>query len=158
MKSSTKRKVVEVAVAANTIIFLLISVIHFYWSAGGRLWYNDVLPTNSSGTEMLNPSAAASAAVAIGFVLFALITLGCKGMFDVYIKRSYWRYAALFIAVIFFVRAIGDFKFVGFFKEVNTTRFALNDSWIFSPLCLFVGLTSLAIFAFGKGDFRQPGS
>ncbi len=42
--------------------------------------------------------------------------------------------------------AIGNFKFIGFLKTINRTRFCNNDTQIFSPLCLFIALLSLIIF------------
>ena len=37
-------------------------------------------------------------------------------------------------------RAIGEFKYVGFFKRVRGSRFARLDTWIYSPLCLLLAL------------------
>jgi hypothetical protein len=35
-------------------------------------------------------------------------------------------------------RAVGEFKYVGFFKRVRGSRFATLDTWIYSPLCLLL--------------------
>ena len=43
------------------------------------------------------------------------------------------------------VRAVGDRKYVGFFKRVRDTEFARRDSRIYSPLCLLLGLGAAAI-------------
>jgi hypothetical protein len=142
----SKRSVLVVSVIINTVIFILLSLIHFYWAFGGRLWYADVLPTNSRGSERLNPGTIAGLFVAFALLFFALITTGNRGLFNRYIKMTYFRYGALLIAVIFFLRAIGDFRFIGFFKTVKHTRFAINDTQFFSPLCLFISLLSLLIF------------
>ena len=45
-----------IPVIINTVIFILLSILHFYWASGGKLWYNDVLPTSSNGLHKLNPS------------------------------------------------------------------------------------------------------
>ncbi|MGY4386302.1 hypothetical protein ACVWYN_003353 [Pedobacter sp. UYP24] len=135
-----------ILIVVNTSIFLLLSILHFYWAIGGQLWYGDVLPTNSSGLKVLNPSIMGTLTIAIGLLLLALITIGNNGLFDKYINRKYFRYGTLGIAIVFFLRAIGDFKFVGFFKTITQTGFAINDTQIFSPLCLFVALLSLTIF------------
>ena len=134
----------------NTIIFLLLSLLHFYWAFGGRLWYEDVLPTNSSGSRRLNPGLTASLVVAFGLLSFGLITIGNSGTWDKYINRNYFRFGALLISMILLLRAIGDFKFIGFFKTIKHTRFAANDTEIFSPLCVFIALVSLLIFIFNK--------
>ncbi|TKI67695.1 DUF3995 domain-containing protein [Lysinibacillus mangiferihumi] len=48
-------------------------------------------------------------------------------------------------AVIFLIRAIGDFKYVGFFKKIKHSQFARNDTWLYSPLCLFISLVYLFV-------------
>ncbi|HVG42802.1 MAG TPA: DUF3995 domain-containing protein [Chitinophagaceae bacterium] len=141
-----KKSLKMIPVIINTVIFSLLSILHFYWSFGGKLWYDKVLPTSSNGLNTLNPSSAARFAVAVGLLFFALITAGTKGLFDPYINRTYFRYGALVIALIFFLRAMGDFKFVGFSKRVKETKFAIADTQIFSPLCLFIAVLSVLIF------------
>ncbi len=145
-----KNYLLSITIVINTIIFLLLSLLHFYWAFGGQLWYQDVLPTNSSGLKRLNPSIAAGLIIALGLLFLALITIANQGLFDKYIKGKYFRYGTLVIAVIFLLRAIGDFKFIGFFKTIIRTRFAINDTQIFSPLCLFIAILSLIIFMLKK--------
>jgi hypothetical protein len=43
---------------------------------------------------------------------------------------------------VFGLRAIGDFRYLGFFKRVTGTRFARADTLIYSPLC--AGLAAMA--------------
>lgn len=129
-----------------TIIFSLISLLHFYWAFGGNLLYEEVLPTNSMGTKRLYPSPTAALLVAFGLLLMALVVLGTQGSFDKYLNRKYFRYATLIISLIFLLRAIGDFKFVGFFKTITNTRFGMNDTMLFSPLCIVISLLTFYIF------------
>jgi Protein of unknown function (DUF3995) len=49
-------------------------------------------------------------------------------------------------AVVLIVRAIGDFRLVGFFKRVRGSRFARMDTLLYSPLCLALG-AALAVLA-----------
>ena len=49
------------------------------------------------------------------------------------------------ISVLFLLRAIGDFRFVGFFKSVTDTNFARWDTILFSPLCLFIAVVAFLI-------------
>jgi hypothetical protein len=62
---------------------------------------------------------------------------------------SQWTSAVL--GIIFVVRSIGDFRSAGFFKSVRNTTFALWDTWLYSPLCLVLGLSTLWL-AFGFLD------
>jgi hypothetical protein len=49
------------------------------------------------------------------------------------------------LALMLFLRAIGDFKLVGFFKQPSASAFAKNDSRFYSPLCLFLAAGVLYI-------------
>jgi hypothetical protein len=40
------------------------------------------------------------------------------------------------MSAVLFLRAVGDFRAVGFSKRVRDTRFAWWDTRLFSPLCL----------------------
>jgi hypothetical protein len=44
-------------------------------------------------------------------------------------------------------RAVGDFRYVGFFKRVRDSRFATLDTRVYSPLC-FVLAAGVAFIAF----------
>ncbi len=150
---SIKRSLFILPVIINTAIFILLSILHFYWACGGKRWYDDVLPTSSNGLHKMQPGTGAGLVVAFGLLLLALITAGNHGLFDTYIRRKYFRYGALIIAIIFLLRAIGDFKFIGFFKKVRLTRFGINDTQFFSPLCLFIALCSVLIFIFYRYNY-----
>ena len=45
------------------------------------------------------------------------------------------RWGTRAVGVVFALRALGEFKWVGFFKSVRDTRFARLDTWLYSPLC-----------------------
>lgn len=147
-----KRGVLIIPVIINTVIFIFLSMLHFYWTLGGKLWYDDVLPTTSNGRHKLNPSTTAGLVIAFGLLFLALIALGNQGLFDRYVKRIYFRYGTLIIAIIFLLRTIGDFKFIGLFKTVKWTRFGINDTQFFSPLCLFISLLSVLIFILSRNN------
>ena len=48
------------------------------------------------------------------------------------------------------VRAIGDFKYVGFFKQRRGTRFALLDTRFYSPLALALGVGVAVVASCGR--------
>ncbi len=54
-------------------------------------------------------------------------------------------YAGWAISAIFILRAIGDFKYVGFFKSVTGTEFASLDTMFYSPLCLGLGIIAILL-------------
>lgn len=44
------------------------------------------------------------------------------------------------IALVFFIRTIGDFHWVGICKKKKGTLFAHWDTRLYSPLCLFIAI------------------
>ena len=44
------------------------------------------------------------------------------------------------LAVGLLGRAIGEFRYVGFFKRVRGSRFAKLDTVVYSPLCLLLAV------------------
>jgi len=136
-----------ILVSINTIIFITLSGIHFYWMGGGRWGYVSALPSNPSTQELLfKPSIMATLIVACGLLLFAIITLGNLIVFPFNIDQRYFHWGNLAISIIFLIRAVGDFKYVGFFKSIRDTLFAKMDSKFYSPLCLTISAIGLAIF------------
>ena len=107
---------------------------------------NSVVPTKGNTNEKIFiPSAISTLIVAFGLLLFGLIELGNTTVFSGFLDLKYFRWGNLLIAFIFLARAVGDFKYVGFFKRVKGTAFAKNDSNYYSPLCLFISLTNAFI-------------
>ena len=54
------------------------------------------------------------------------------------------------VGLVLLARAVGDFKYVGFFKTVRESRFAVLDTWFYSPLCALLALGALWSVA-GRG-------
>jgi uncharacterized membrane protein YpjA len=129
------------------LIFLSLSGIHVYWAFGGQWYTGAVIPTKDDNEKVIMPGFVPTLIVALGlfgFGLVALMHLAEPGAdFPAWLStiRKYGLWA---IAVIFTIRAIGDFKYLGFFKKHKHTKFAINDTRYYSPLCLLVG--TLAIF------------
>jgi Protein of unknown function (DUF3995) len=132
-------------IAINTLLFLLIAAIHIYWAFGGKWGINAVLPTKSDGNLILQPSPIGTLCVAAGLLILAIITIcnadGCSFFF----RKQYIEYGNYAITALFFLRAIGDFMYIGFTKRIKNTLFATNDTKFYSPLCLFISAVSLGI-------------
>lgn len=104
------------------------------------------VPTKDNSTEKIFvPSAFSTLVVAMGLLLFGLIELGNTNVFSTWVDLKYFRWGNLLIAFIFVARAVGDFNYVGFFKRKRNTAFAQNDTHYYSPLCLFIAITSILI-------------
>lgn len=124
--------------ASITIITLVIAALfHFYWAFGGTVGANKVIPT-VDGKAMLNPSRYLTAFV--GLVLLGFAWIAYLLNFKELTILSYAKeivYAGWVLSAVFFIRSIGDFHFVGFFKKIRSTEFAKFDTKYFSPLTLF---------------------
>ncbi len=125
------------------LVFLLLAGLHIYWALGGRWGEAAVVPTKADGAQVFSPGRAPTLLVAGGL-------LGCALSVFLYATKLSIRpeyhlavvctYALRLVAGLFIVRAIGDFRYVGFFKKHRHTRFAQNDTAYYSPLCLVVGI------------------
>jgi hypothetical protein len=55
------------------------------------------------------------------------------------------KYGLWILMTLFILRAIGDFKYMGFFKKIKNTKFGQNDTKYFAPLCLIIGILTLLV-------------
>ncbi len=112
-----------IARAAAKVILVLLGVLHVYWAAGGSFGKGVTLPTRN-GKTVLRPTPMITAIVAA--CLFGMAAL-------VAAEVAVWVPAAIFV-----LRAIGDFRYIGFFKRIRDSRFAKFDTMLYSPLCLLL--------------------
>lgn len=129
----------------NASILLIISLLHVYWGFGGRWGIAQSLPTNEQGETVLKPDAMACFIVAVGLLGMSVYVFGFSKMINLPLPNIVSQYGIWVIAFIFLARAMGDFKYVGFSKKIKSTRFAELDTRYYSPLCLYLGLTSILI-------------
>ncbi|WP_298553840.1 DUF3995 domain-containing protein [uncultured Algibacter sp.] len=127
------------------IIFTSLGFIHFYWLFGGKWGLEKVIPTKDNQTSSLSIPKFATLIVALILVLFGLIYLVKSGLTNIEVPNWIKTYGYWIIPSIFILRAIGDFKYVGFFKKIKNTKFAIADSKMFAPLCLAVGIIGILI-------------
>jgi hypothetical protein len=127
------------------VIFLALSIVHMYWGLGGKWKINEAVPTNAKGDSVLKPGPAACFVVAAGLLGFAIFVLYYAKIINIALPSWISVYGLRIIAAIFILRAVGDFKYVGFFKKIQDTTFAKNDSGIYSPLCLTIGVLCICL-------------
>ncbi len=116
-------------------IFALLGLLHFYWALRGVPGNSAAIP-QIDGAPAFKPSKAATAIVGLVLLGTAAIVL-----LDVTLLVAG-------AAAVMILRAIGDFRLVGFFKRVRGSRFARLDTLLYSPLCLALG-AALALQAAG---------
>ena len=118
---------------ATAAVFAFLASMHFYWAAGGGSGKNAAIP-EVDGVPAFKPSKRGTAAVGVVLLGTAAIVL-----LDVKLLLAG-------AAVVLILRAVGDFRLVGFFKRVRGSKFARMDTLLYSPLCLALG-AALAVLA-----------
>lgn len=127
------------------VILSSISCIHIYWLSGGRWGILGAIPTKD-GKPLFGPKPGATLFVASALLVAAFLVLGRIGfLVDQLFPSSIYNYGIWGMTAIFFLRAIGDFNYVGFFKKVKDSKFAYWDTRFHSPLCLLISVSSLFI-------------
>jgi len=127
----------------NTLILGSIAAIHFYWLIGGKWGIANALPASQDGQILLKPRVVETLTVALALTFMALLHLTKVNVIETNLPKWINDYALKAIAFIFLIRAIGEFRYVGFFKKIKNTKFAQLDTWFYSPLCLLLSLNSL---------------
>lgn len=130
-----------VAIALGAV-FMLLCGLHVYWALGGKSVGSAVVPI-VSGKPAFQPSRFATMAVATALALAALVVLVRGDLLRTALPPWLSTWAAVGLGAVFVLRAVGEFRLVGFFKSVRGTPFAFWDTWLYSPLCLALGLGAL---------------
>jgi len=131
-----------IAGAAAILILVLLAGVHLYWAAGGKAGKSAAVPA-ANGRPVIKPSAFGTAMVAVGLCAMAALLALRIGWLNLpalandsgLVKIGVW-----LIAAVFALRAIGDFRYVGFFKRIRGSRFARLDTLAYSPLCVCLAL------------------
>lgn len=124
----------------------LISVIHIYWAFGGRWGTEAVIPMKEGSQQaVFVPKKWGTLCVAMLVLLASSIILVQEGWMTFFQASIFSKIGSIVCALVFLIRAIGDFKYVGFFKTIKHSKFAQNDSKWYSPLCLFLSLVYVLV-------------
>lgn len=115
-------------------------VIHFYWAFGGRWGVDATFPTLDAGPENFKPPFIATIIVGLGLCTMGLFYFLKMQSVQYALFTSVAPYVQWIIPAIFTIRAVGDFKYVGFFKSRKNSLFAEMDTKFFSPLCMLIAL------------------
>jgi hypothetical protein len=127
------------------LIFLSLSSIHFYWGLGGRWGSKAVIPVKDNNAKLMMPGPLSTFIVAFGLLGFGLFILIKSELINLNLPLWLEKSGLWVIAGIFILRAIGEFKYVGFFKKIKQTKFGQNDTKYYSPLCLLIGILTIFI-------------
>ena len=129
--------------------FFALALWHFYMAlvpgSGGAAAVPSV-----EGKRLFTPSRLATVGVGVLLTLFSVLVAATAGMISVGLPRVALSWLSYALAAGLLARAIGEFKYVGFFKRVRGTEFARLDTMLYSPLCLLLSV-GVALVGFQHG-------
>ncbi|MBN3792461.1 DUF3995 domain-containing protein [Burkholderia sp. Ac-20353] len=117
-----------------------IALVHVYWACGGRAGKRATIPERD-GKPLFQPSAAGTFAVAAALFASAGVVAARAGWLLPRLDSNAVAFGIVALALIFAVRAIGDFRYVGLFKRIRGSRFARMDTLCYAPLCVVLSLS-----------------
>lgn len=122
------------------VVFILLGMLHVYWAMGGKAGVSKVIP-EVEGKPAITPGKVVTLLVAFALIGIGVVAyiLGNMNLAS-YSYGHYIIYIGWFLAAVFLIRAIGDFKLVGFFKRHKCSEFALYDTRYYSPFCLLISI------------------
>lgn len=129
-----------------TTILLALSVLHVYWALGGN-WGSAAAVPSIDGQPLFETGFWATLAVALALSIAAVICLGTFNYRLPFLPAWVYQIGIWCIALVFLLRTIGEFRYFGFFKQVNGSLFAHWDTVLYTPLCLGLAIccTILAV-------------
>jgi len=129
--------------SALALTLAILAGLHVYWAAGGRSGGTAAVPSRPAGPALFVPSTSATLAVAAALALAAWVVAVSGGLARPIGPRSFYAVGVWGLGAVFVARAVGDFHYVGAFKQVRGTPFAALDDRLYTPLCVAIGLAAL---------------
>jgi hypothetical protein len=133
---------------ALSSIFVGLAMWHFVMAGRPTSGRSGAVPV-TDGKALFVPSARATVAVGVALLLFAALVAGTAGLISFGLPGWLLRWLSYGLALGLLARAIGEFRYVGFFKRVVGSRFATLDTFVYSPLCLALAV-GVALVAHGS--------
>jgi hypothetical protein len=104
-----------------------------------------------NGRPLFVPSRRATVAVGIVLLLFAGLVAATAGLLAVGLPPALLSWLSYGLALGLLLRAVGEFRYVGLFKRVRGSKFAVLDTFVYSPLCLLLAV-GVALVASQHGN------
>ena len=131
--------------ATTVVTFLVILAgLHLYWAFGGMRGKMAAIP-QVNGFPAFLPSSGATFVVALFLSSCAILVASDSGIIPLVLPRVIESWLMYGLSLGFALRAIGDFRLVGFFKRVRGSRFAKLDTFVFSPFCVVLAIAVFLI-------------
>jgi hypothetical protein len=120
-------------------VFVVLAIWHFRMAAAPSSGRTGAIPS-VDGRPLFTPSPAATVAVGVVLLGFAALIAAAAGLVSVGLSARVLSWICYALALGLLARAIGDRKYLGFFKRVRGSRFARLDTLAYSPLCLLLAI------------------
>ena len=124
-------------------ILALLSALHFYWAFGGTRGLALAMPFDGE-RFVWRADPIGLGGFAFFMLVSALLLAGRLGWLGTLEPRALFEWGSWAVAVVFLLRAIGDFRYIGFGKKVWDTRFARLDTFAYSPLSLLIAAAAFS--------------
>lgn len=118
-------------------ILAALGLVHLYWALGGRRGKAGAIPS-AGGKPNFSPAPGMTALVGLALWAMAALVAAAAGLIAAPVPSGWLRAGCGLLAAVFLARAIGDFRYVGFFKRVKGSVFARRDTRAYSPLCVLL--------------------
>ncbi len=119
---------------AAAVVLGALAGLHFFWASGGR-WGASAAVPEINGKAAFTPTPLATAVVGLLLLGAAGVALTAAGLHVLPLPLGVVRAGVGLLAAVFFLRVVGDFRYVGLFKRHRGTRFAQMDNRLYMPLC-----------------------
>lgn len=129
---------------AIAILLGALALQHVYWAVAGVGGGSVAIP-EVAGRPAFTPSRVATFGVAAALGVAVALVLARGGHLSLPVPPRLVQAGTTVVGILFVLRAVGDFRLIGFFKRVRGSRFARWDTCLFSPLSLAIGLGTLRL-------------
>lgn len=127
----------------SSVVYQCASYLLGFWRSLG----NSSSHSGKKGEQqpIFKPRKLGTILVAVLILLASSMLIFQAGYLESLQTNTLTKIGSIVCATVFMIRAIGDFNYLGFFKKIKHSQFARYDTWIYSPLCLFLGLTYIIL-------------
>ncbi len=137
-------KLIKIIIEITSLLFIFIGILHVFWAFGWNWGIHAALPTSEdSKLPVLRPGMLGTLFVPLLCFFASVLLLVQIDLLTVIKPSPLTKGLCIAGGIVFLLRAIGEGKYVGFFKKVKHTRFAKQDTAFYSPLCVWMSFAFL---------------
>lgn len=132
--------IARILAVTDGILFVVLGIIHIYWSAGGQWGLKQAMPQ-----EVERPPRLLSRAIGFLFFLSAFALWVRVDLFPLMVPPQWLAFYTWALVIVMAYRGIGSFRHFGLTARAEDTEFSRWDKRLFSPLALWFAASVAAI-------------